>query len=337
MNAKTSKPNIYDVASRAGVSHQTVSRVLNNHPSVRANTRQSVLDAMQHLGYVPNQAARALVTARTKLIGILAADTTLYGPAGGVNAMEVEARRAGYVSLTCTINPDSDEEIRAGIEHLRQLGVEGVIVITTHNRPAILARQLLTSIPVVGIDAEFNPGELSVEVDNVDAAARATRHLIDLGHRRILHISGPEPSFVARQRSLGYAQAMQAAGLEPLIVAGDWSSATGYRLGSVVDVGPARVTAVFTANDHLALGLLKACRDRGLSVPAQLSVVGFDDIPEAPYFEPPLTTMRQEFRAIGHQAMELLLARLAGIENLESTFIPLEFVLRQSTAPAPTQ
>jgi DNA-binding LacI/PurR family transcriptional regulator len=333
MAPRTSKPNIYDVAGRAGVSHQTVSRVLNNHRNVRDTTRQTVLAAMHELGFVPNQAARALVTSRTKLIGILAADTTLYGPAGGVNAMEVEARRAGYVSLTCTIDPDSDDEIRAGIEHLRQLGVEGVIVITTHNRPTIIAREMLTLIPVVGIDAEFKPGELSVEVDNVDAAIRATQHLLDLGHTRIIHISGPEASFVARQRIDGYEAAMLRAGLQPQLIHGDWDIETGYRIGLGLDT--ATTSAVFTANDHLALGLLKACRERSIEVPTALSVIGFDDIPEAPYFDPPLTTMRQEFRAIGHQAMELLLAKLAGEPNLESAFIPLDLVERASTGPAP--
>lgn len=329
------KPNIYNVAELAGVSHQTVSRVLNEHPSVRDSTRRAVLEAMQTLGYVPNQAARALVTSRTKLIGILAADTNLYGPAGGVKAMEVEARRAGYVSLTCTINPDSDEEIRSGIEHLRRLGVEGVIVITTHNRPAIVARELLSHIPVVGIDAEFKPGELSVEVDNVDAALRATQHLIDLGHRGIVHLAGPKASFVARQRVLGYTQAMQAAALQPRVIDGDWSIEAGYRFGTGFDFDAGRVSAVFTANDHLALGLLKACRERGIAVPARLSVVGFDDVPEAPYFDPPLTTLRQEFGSIGRQAMALLLARIAGADDLESVFLPLEFIVRESTGPAP--
>lgn len=334
--ARTSKPNIYDVAKRAGVSHQTVSRVMNDHPSVRESTRKRVLEAMEQLEFVPSLAARALVTAKSGLIGILAAETTLYGPAGGVNAMEVEARRQGYMTITRSINPDSETEIRAGVQHLRLLGVEGIIVITTHNRPAIVAREMLPGFPVVAIDAEYTADELSVEVDNLDAAARATRHLIDLGHKRILHISGPAPSFVSRQRVTGFTETMRRAKLKPRIEVGDWAIATGYRIGSSYDFDGQGVTAVFTANDSLALGLYKACRERGLAIPSRLSIVGFDDIPEAEYFDPPLTTMRQEFAEIGHRAMALLLRRLAGEQGLESEFVKLEFKVRASTAPAPT-
>ncbi len=335
MAAKAGKSNIYDVAKRAGVSHQTVSRVINSHPSVRPETRQRVLEAMAELEFVPNQAARTLVTSKTNLIGILAADTTLYGPAGGVNAMEIEARRAGYATLTCSINPGSEAEIRAGIERLRRLGVEGVIVITTHNRPAIVAREMLTDIPVVAIDAEYSPGELSVDVDNLDAASRATQHLISFGHRHILHITGPNASFVANQRRAGFVATMRRNKLKPLIIEGDWSIEAGYNVGREFDFDGSGVTAVFTANDSVALGLLKACRERGIRVPERLSIVGFDDIPEAAYFDPPLTTMRQEFRAIGHEAMSMLLRTLAGEKDAESDFLKLEFMVRDSTGPAP--
>lgn len=328
-------PNIYDVATRAGVSHQTVSRVINNHASVRPATRERVLEAMAALGYVPNQAARALVTSRTGLIGILASDMALYGPSGGVNAMELAARESGYSTITRTINPESEDEIRAGVQQLRLLGVEGIVVVTTHNRPAAIAREMLPSTPIVGIDADYSRDELAVEVDNVDAASRATQHLIDLGHTVILHISGPDASFVGKQRVAGYTVTMRRAGLNPHVASGDWTIATGYRIGVAFDFAAHGITAVFCANDSLALGLLKACRERGIGVPANLSVVGFDDIPEAEYFDPPLTTMRQEFGEIGRTAMTLLLRRLAGESDLESVFVRLEFMERESTGPVP--
>lgn len=334
MDAKA--PNIYDVAARAGVSHQTVSRVINNHASVRPATRERVLQAMADLGYVPNQAARALVTSRTGLIGILASDMALYGPSGGVNAMELAAREAGYSTITRTINPESEDEVRAGVQQLRLLGVEGIVVVTTHNRPAMIAREMLPSTPIVGIDADYSSDELAVEVDNVDAAARATQHLIDLGHTGILHISGPDASFVAKQRVVGYTSTMRRAGLKPRVAKGDWSIGTGYRVGADFDFAAHDVSAVFCANDSLALGLFKACRERGIRVPEDLSVVGFDDIPEAEYFDPPLTTMRQEFGEIGRTAMTLLLRRLAGETDLESVFVRLEFKLRDSTGPVRT-
>ncbi len=337
VEARNSKPNIYDVARRAGVSHQTVSRVMNQHASVRETTRKRVLEAMEQLEFVPSLAARALVTSKSGLIGILAAETTLYGPAGGVNAMEAEARRHGYMTITRSINPDSEEETRDGVQHLRLLGVEGIIVITTHNRPAIVAREMLPGFPVVAIDAEYTNDELSVEVDNLHAAARATQHLIDLGHKGILHIAGPAPSFVSRQRVAGYTDTMLRAGLTPRVESGDWAIATGYRIGLAYDFDGEGVSAVFTANDSLALGLYRACRERGLVIPTRLSVVGFDDIPEAEYFDPPLTTMRQEFAEIGHRAMSLLLRRLAREQGLASEFVMPEFKLRASTAPAPTR
>lgn len=329
---RPSNPNIYDVAKRAGVSHQTVSRVLNSHASVRPATRQRVLDAMEQLGYVPNLAARALVTARTGLIGILASDMGLYGPAGGVNAMELAAREAGYSAITRTINPESEEEIRAGIQQLRLLGVEGIAVVTTHNRPAAVAREMLPSLPIVGIDADYSSEELAVEVDNVEAAQRATRHLIDLGHRGILHISGPAGSFVAGQRVVGYRQAMAAAGLPAHVVEGDWTIPTGHRLAAAYDFAGSGITAIFAANDSLALGIYRACRERRLVIPDDMSVVGFDDVPEAAYYDPPLTTMRQEFAEIGRTAMTLLLRRLAGEQGLHSEFVRLEFMVRESTA-----
>lgn len=333
VESRAGKANIYDVAARAGVSHQTVSRVINNHPSVREATRQRVLDAMAQLKYVPNQAARALVTARSGLIGILASDMALYGPAGGVNAMEIAAREAGYSTITRTVNPESEDEVRAGVQQLRLLGVEGIVVVTTHNRPAVIAREMLPSMPIVGIDADYSSDELAVEVDNVDAASRATQHLIDLGHTNILHITGPEASFIGKQRVSGYSSTMRRAGLKPRLAKGDWAIATGYRVGCEYDFAAQGITGVFCANDSLALGLLRAFRERGIRVPDDVSIVGFDDIPEAAYFDPPLTTMRQEFGEIGRTAMTLLLRRLAGETDLDSAFVKLEFLIRDSTAP----
>ncbi len=332
MMTKPSKPNIYDVAQSSGVSHQTVSRVINGHPSVRLETRQRVLDAMASLGYVPNQAARSLVTSRTHLIGILAANTTLYGPAGGVNAMEIAAREAGYATITYSIDPLSEEDIRTGVTRLRALGVDGLIVITTHNRPAVIAREMLRDIPVVAIDAEYDAAEVSVEVDNITAASEATQYLIDLGHTGILHIAGPLASFVAKQRVEGYTTTMRRAGLLPRVEVRDWSIQAGFEIASAFDFVGQGVTAVFAANDSLALGLYRACHERGIVIPERLSVIGFDDIPEAAYFEPPLTTMRQEFGEVGKTAMTLLLRRLAGDASTASEFIRLHMVERASTA-----
>lgn len=327
------KPNIYDVAEAAGVSHQTVSRVINNHPSLRPETRRRVEQAMAELGYVPNRAARALVTDKSKLIGILASDTTLYGPSGMLHAIELEARKFGYVTFTCSVDAQSETEVREGVMHMRNMAVEGVILITAENMPTDLARDGLPNIPIVAMDSEYRADRLTVNVNNFGAAEMATKHLLDLGHTSILHITGETDWAVGRARREGYAAAMQAAGLRPNVIEGNWQIETGYRLSLDYDFNRAGITAVFCANDNLALGLLRACRERGIAVPQDLSVVGFDDIPEAAYFAPPLTTVRQDFAALGQRAIRVLLSELGQADPVVNRLLDLELIVRESTAP----
>lgn len=329
------RPNIYDVAKLAGVSHQTVSRVINDQPNIRESTRASVLKAMAELGYVPSHAARSLVTARTHMIGILASDTFLYGPSSALHAIEFEARHAGYVAITTAIDVQSDESIRDGVQHLRRLGIEGLVVITPQIRSAVIEKEIKGTIPIVAIGSMYRPDQLSVSVDGFKGAVKATQHLIDLGHKEILHIIGQRTSFDAQQRLAGYSATMLAAGLQPQTVAGDWEIETGYQLGLTTDFDANGTTAVFAANDQLAIGLLKACRERGIKVPQRLSVVGYDDLPEAAYLDPPLTTLRQDFRSLGEHAVRLLLGLLNGETGLTSQLLDPEFRLRESTAPPP--
>jgi DNA-binding LacI/PurR family transcriptional regulator len=160
----------------------------------------------------------------------------------------------------------------------------------------------------------------------------ATRHLIELGHRRILHIAGPATSSEANSRLRGYQRAMAEAGLEEQIIQGDWTSETGYRLGVELNFDQKAPTAIFTANDHLALGLIKALSGRAISVPEDVSLVGFDDLPEAPYFFPALTTVRQDFTQLGELAMQMLLSDLAGNRRAKMATIKPQLVLRDSAA-----
>lgn len=328
-------PNIYDVAEAAGVSHQTVSRVINNHPSLRPETRKRVEAAMAELGYVPNRAARALVTKKSKLIGILASDTTLYGPAGMLNAIETEARLAGYVTMTVAVDPQNEAEVRAGVAHLQYMAVEGLILITAEHLPTDLARDGLPDIPIVALDSDYRADALTVNTNGYLATALATRHLIDLGHQQIQYITGDISWSAGRRRRDGYADTMTSAGLQSHITEGDWAIETGYRIGLEFDFPGNGVTGVVCANDHLALGLLKACRERAIAVPHDLSVVGFDDIPEAAYFAPPLTTVRQDFAAMGNQAIRVLLGALGQAETVENTELNLGLVVRDSTASPP--
>lgn len=331
MSAK--KPNIYDVAALAEVSHQTVSRVLNDQPNIRLATRQRVEDAMVKLGYQPNPAARSLVTAKSNMIGLLVADTGLYGPAGMLNAMERQARQAGYFAITVAIRSDSPESWVEGIEHLSKMHVEGVATIALGSEVLKLTSSMLPNVKLVAIDADDEAkGVQAVSIDNLDGGYMATRHLIELGHRRILHIAGPATSSEANSRLRGYQRAMAEAGLEEQIIQGDWTSETGYRLGVELNFDQKAPTAIFTANDHLALGLIKALSGRAISVPEDVSLVGFDDLPEAPYFFPALTTVRQDFTQLGELAMQMLLSDLAGNRRAKMATIKPQLVLRDSAA-----
>lgn len=325
------RANIYDVAKLAGVSHQTVSRVLNGHPGIRPTTRERVELAAKELNYQPSMAARALVTKSTKMLGFLVGDTSLFGPAGWLSVLERQARHAGYYAVTITVKNDRPDTWADPLDHLRRLGVEGVICVAIKPAALRMVSAVCPNVPIVGIDSDGLDGVTTVGIDNHAGAKAATDYLISLGHREILHMSGPHDSSDANQRLSGYLDAITAANLKPHVVNGDWSIDTGHRLGLEIDFDRTGITAVFAANDHLALGLMKALRTRGISVPQQVSIVGFDDIPEARFFDPALTTVIQEFNLIGEAAIEQLIYLLAGLKAPKSKAKVPQLAIREST------
>lgn len=325
------KPNIYDVAKLANVSHQTVSRVINQSQKLRPETRERVLAAMQTLGYVPSAAARALVTSKSKMIGILVTDSIYYGPAHALNAMQLEARANGYFAIAVTVDPTDTQSVDDGIAHLRQLNIDGLLVISPQNDFVEELKTGLPNIPVVYLDSPAAAGQHAIALDNYTAARIATRHLIELGHRNLLHISGTESWFAASSRRKGFLDEAQASDATVRVVAADWSIEAGYRIGSEFDLASG-VTAIFAGNDHLALGLLRAFAVRKIHVPHQVSVVGFDDIPEAAYFEPPLSTMAPNFAELGRAAMGIMLGTLNESTLTSSAALIPELVVRESTA-----
>jgi DNA-binding LacI/PurR family transcriptional regulator len=331
--ASQRQANIYDVARLAKVSHQTVSRVINNNTSIRPETKTRVLKAMEALEYRPNQAARALASAKTKMLGILASDTDFTGPASMVHEMERAARSQGYFVVNVGIDPTDITSVKEGIEHLQRLGIEGLAIVTPHEQAVEYVRANVAGIPVVTLDSMYRLDELAVSVDNFAGGASATQHLIDLGHTGILHISGPKNWFESATRAAGYTSTMLNANLTPMIVDGDWEIETGYRIAGEIDFIAKGITAVFVANDRMALGLIHSLREQGVSIPEQLSVIGFDDLEESQYSWPPLTTMRQDFRALGDTAMQLLLRELSGKATKKVDRLVPELVLRKSTAP----
>ncbi len=324
--------NIYDVARLAKVSHQTVSRVINNNSSIRPETKSRVLKAMEALDYRPNQAARALASAKTKMIGILASDTDFTGPASMVHEMERAARLQGYFVVSCGIDPSDVDSVKEGIDHLQRLGIEGLAIVTPHANAVEYVRANVSGIPVVTLDSMYRMDELSVSVDNFAGGVTATQHLLDLGHKEIVHISGPKDWFESTTRAAGYTSTMLNANLIPRVIDGDWEISTGHRIGTEIDFVEKGITAVFIANDRMALGFLHAMRQRGISIPGQLSVVGFDDLEEAQYAHPPLTTVRQDFRALGERAMQLLLLEIKGTAYKKLDRLIPELVVRDSTA-----
>lgn len=330
------KPNIYDVARLAEVSHQTVSRVLNNQPNIRPTTKARVEAAMATLGYQPNPAARSLVTAKSNMLGLLVSDTGLYGPAGMLNAMERQARQAGYFAITVAVRFDSPDSWAEGLQHLSKLHVEGIATIALQSQVLEMAAKIMPNVKMVAIDADHETNVAdSVGIDNYGGGYMATRHLIELGHKKILHVLGPQTSSEAQNRRRGYEQAMKEAKLEPATVQGDWTAETGFRLGIELNLELAGYTGIFTANDQLSLGMLKAFNMRGVSVPGDVSMVGFDDIPESPYFNPPLTTIRQDFNQLGEVAIELLLSDLAGTKRKKFETVKPSLIVRDSAIRIP--
>jgi len=333
--ARPRPPAMHDVAKLAGVSHQTVSRVLNDHPNVREETRQRVLEAIAELGYRRNSAARALVTRRSGVLGVVTISEPEFGPTSTIIALESAAHAAGYSVSFTTLPNFSAEQISRVFEHFFALGVEGVVVIAPLSSVAETIRPFALQVPVVTIAAgqpagqEFHP----ISVDQQLGARLAVRHLIELGHREIVHVRGPQDWFDAQQRYVGWRAELEEHGLEvPTPIDADWTAARGFDVGRKL-AAEGLPSAVFTANDQLALGMLRAFDEAGVSVPGDVSVVGFDDIPGSAYFQPPLSTVRQEFDQLGRKAIGMLIAAIDG-HPLDHTPIPPRLVVRGSTGPA---
>jgi len=330
------RPSIRDVARLSGVSHQTVSRVLNHHPSIRPETRERVLAVMADLQYSPNRAARALVTSRSQTIGILAASSSQYGPASSIAAIEAAARARGYWVSTANIEAGDPQSIPAGLSHLMAQSIEGLVVIAPQVRVfrALAAQRL--DIPYVTLQSTDLDTGHTLSVDQIAGARLATRHLIERGHRDIYHIAGPQDWIEAEARMRGFLEEMSDADIPTTApILGDWTAEFGYYAGREL-LRVRDFTAIFSSNDQMALGLMHAIRDEGLDVPRDISIVGFDDIPDAAHFWPPLTTVRQDFPELGRRCVDLLLGGAASGAPVGGAILP-ELVVRDSTAFRPAR
>ena len=332
----TRPPGMHDVARVARVSHQTVSRVLNDHPHVRPATRERVREAIIELGYRRNAAARSLVTRRSSVVGLLTPRTDLYGPTSSMLAIEVAAREAGYFVSLASVSESSAEELRTAVEHFKDQAAEAVVLIAPAREWIAAARVVARDLPVVTMCADFRstqPKLASVSTDNEAGGKLATEHLIERGHRDIAIIEGPRTSPEAAARLRGWRAALRRNGLgADRTFSGDWSSASGYEAG-VQMLASGLPTAVFAANDQMALGLLRALSEAGVSVPDDVSVTGFDDVPDAEYYVPGLTTVRQEFPALAAKCLDQLDRMLQG-ESGQNVRLRPRMVVRSSTSTA---
>lgn len=340
-------PVMGDVAKLAGVSHQTVSRVLNNHPNVSGKTKERVESAIASLGYRRNTAARSLVTRRSRTIGVLACETGQYGPANTLLGVEQAGREAGYFVSIANLREVTGDSINDAIAHFRNQSVEGVVILVPH--PDVLAalRDVVVPFPMVAVGAGTGNQLTGASLNQRLGARLAVEHLIGLGHRHIGHISGPPHWIDAAERIKGWQEALGNAGLEAhVLLQGGWDAASGYEAGLALieqrklDDQPT-VTGVFVANDQMAVGVLRALQEAGLRVPEDISVVGYDDQPEAAFFLPPLTTIKQDFEELGRRCMSAVLQQLDSEAGNEEQIVNPRLVVRSTTAapalsPAPS-
>jgi DNA-binding LacI/PurR family transcriptional regulator len=330
-------PGSTDVARLAGVSQKTVSRVLNGEPYVREEVRQRVLQAVRELGYRPNNAARALTSGRSRRVGVVSLGSALHGPASLLAGIERAARGTGYgVSVVNTV--EGDERGAAGaIDTLLEQGVDGIVIAEPIDEGPV---EVEVQVPVVVIGSITGlTGPRVIDAGGMrDVPARAaTEHLLSLGHRTVHHVAGPQRWFSARERLDGWRDALRDAGAaEPEHLEGDWTVASGHAAGAVLAADPG-VTAVFVANDDMAIGVIRAFTEAGRPVPEEVSVVGFDDIPAAAYLNPPLTTVNVPFHELADATLAALVEAVEAPTGAPPAIAEPEcrLVIRSSTAPPP--
>jgi len=323
-----------DVAAQAGVSVMTVSRVLNGFAGVTDETRVRVEEAVTALGYQANTAARVLAGGRSRTLGVMAVETDQFGPSHMLYGIESAARQAGHALSFVTLSTTGND-MAATLRRLRASHVQGVIIVAPVRRVIQAVTELDGDMPLVVVGSDPSIGAPTVTIDQLEGARMATRHLLDLGHRTVHHVTGPQTWVDATARMRGWSDALRThPAPRGRSVAGDWSARRGYDAGTRL-ARHADVTAIFAANDQTALGVIRGLHDAGRRVPEDVSVVGFDDTPESGYFLPPLTTVRQDFGEVGRRSVELLLALADGAPADPHVTVPAELVVRASTAPPP--
>lgn len=330
------RATLYDVATHAGVSYQTVSRVINDSPNVSPATRRRVLEAIKALDFQPNKAAQMLVTQRTSTLGVITYGASFYGPAYMMVGVEQAARAAGYRLLFYNLENASPDETQNVVETLGGHTVDGIVIICPVQSPiyADLERSL-QGMPLVSVGGALGSGQSSVIIDQHLGSRLATEHLVEMGHRHLAEIRGPLEWYDAIARHEGWLAALATHSLSPAAVEiGSWSAESGYQAAQRLLAQGHFFTGLVVANDQMALGAIRALREHKLRVPDDVSVIGFDDTPESAYFDPPLTTIRQDFMIMGKQSVEYLLQLIRDVQTpLHQRVMYPTLVVRNSVQP----
>ena len=326
------QPTIYDVARHAGVSHQTVSRLLKGDPGIKPLNRERVLKALDELGYRPNLTARSLATNRSHRVAALTQEITQVGPGMVAQGASEEARAHGYVLDIITLDVGDRANVEEAIKLVNQHDVAGILALASTDELRDAFESARFPVPVV-IPFGMVAGDSGAPDMRGEAIRELIDHLVELGHRRFLHLAGPGTWVAARNRRQDFDDALAAHGLAlEAVVHGDWSAKSGYDAVRALQPGLSS-TAIVAANDQMAIGAILALSELGLRVPEDVSVTGMDDIPEAAYVRPPLTTIQLGLAEEGRDTFRQLLALMTG-EETERRPTPAKVVLRRSTGPA---
>ncbi len=324
-----------DVALEAGVSGQTVSRVSNGRDNVDDATRTKVLAAMHRLGYRPNSAARALRLGRFRSIGVIMFTLSSFGNMRTLDAIAIAAARAGYSITLIPIPHPTQGEVSIAFDRLSEQAVDGVVIIIEAHLFDEADVELPQGLPVVVVDSNARDRYPVVDTDQAEGARLATEHLLDLGHKTVWHIAGPIESYSAIRRRESWEATLRKHGAPiPPVLLGDWSTGAGYQHGLEL-ARREDVTAIFAANDQMALGALRALHESQRAVPGEVSVVGFDDMDEAASFWPPLTTVRQFFDEVGARSVAALLSEIEHHGTIDNVMVSTQLIVRESSGPAP--
>lgn len=331
-NGNGRSTTIADVAARAGVSVPTVSRVLTGAARVSAPKRQAVEAAIAELQFRPSAAARVLASRKSQVIAVVAGDTSQYGYAATIRGVEEAARAEGYTVMITVVESSNDEEIDRAISATLTQPLAGVIVLKFDPPGVAALRRIPDHLPLVALSGVRDASLAQAVLDEARAAEELTEHLLDLGHKTVHHVRVP-PSRREDGRTTGWRRALRRRGAHiPDLLDASWDPRTGVDVGHRLAADPT-VTAVFCGNDEIAMGVIRGLNDAGLTVPDDISIVGFDDHPLAELWTPPLTTVNQDFIGLGRRGLHLLLNEVNETDGKRFSSERPRLVVRASTAP----